>query len=156
MAYAEKTEVAVEKSIAEIVALVKRAGAQRVMQADEPERFAIQFEMKDRLVRFRVTLPSLADVPARSGNGPWRDDKTRARIRDQMHRQRARALLLVVKAKLESIESGVETFEEAFLANVVMANGQTIYERVREPIALEYRTGAVQATSTLFLEGPSR
>lgn len=61
---------------------------------------------------------------------------------EQAHRQKARALLLVIKAKLESVESGVETFEQAFLPNVVMADGATVYERIAAPIADEYRTGA--------------
>jgi hypothetical protein len=54
---------------------------------------------------------------------------------------------------LESVESGVETFEEAFLANVVTPGGGTVYERLQEPLALEYQGGAPR---DLFpaLEGP--
>jgi len=150
MAYAEKTEVPIEKSIAEIVALVKKAGAERVAQYEEPERFTIQFQMHGRMVRFRVQLQPLSVVPNRAGNGPWRTDQQRKKVLDQMHRQRARALLLVIKAKLESIESEVETFEEAFLANVVLSNGQTVFERIGEPLALEYATGQ----RAILLEGP--
>jgi hypothetical protein len=151
MAYAEGTTVPVEKSIAEIVGLVKKAGAERVAQFDDPDFFAVQFQIRERMVRFRVNLPTIADMPTRDGRGCSLSPAQRSAKRDQSHRQRARALLLVIKAKLESIESGVETFEEAFLANVVMANGQTLYERVREPLAMEYQTGQ---PNVMLLAGP--
>lgn len=141
MAYAEGTTVPVEKSIGEIIGIIKRAGATRVAQMEEPEGFTVQFFLADRMIRFRVALPTLEDVPIRRADHRMRTPAERAAKRDQMQRQRARALLLVIKAKVESIESQVETFEEAFLANVVMADGKTLYERVREPIALEYQSG---------------
>jgi len=142
MAYAEKTSVAVSKSIAEIVALVKAAGADRVAQFEEPERFQIQFAIADRHVRFQVGLPRLGEMPVRDGRGAALSAKQRVARMEQAHRQKARALLLVIKAKLESVESGVETFEQAFLPNVVMADGATVYERIAAPIAEEYQTGA--------------
>ena len=40
-------------------------------------------------------------------------------------RQRWRALALCIKAKLEAVECGITSFEEEFLAHVVMPNGQT-------------------------------
>ena len=150
MKYAVNATVAIEKSIAEIVALVKRAGAEHVAQVEEPDSFAIQFFLKDRMVRFRVRLPGIDIVPVRSGNGRTRTAGERLAKRDQIRRQRARALLLVCKAKLESVESEVETFEEAFLANIVMGDGATVFDRVSAPIALEYDRGQPQ----MRLEGP--
>lgn len=152
MAYAEKTEVAVEKSIAEIITLIKRAGAQRIGQFEQPDRFVVQFELADRLVKFAVKLPSIEEMPDVDHRGYRLTNQQRISRRDQRHRQRARALLLVIKAKLESVESEVENFEQAFLANIVMADGATIYERIAEPIALEYRSGA---PVTMLLTGPA-
>lgn len=152
MAYAEGTTVPVEKSIGEIVGLVKKAGAQRVAQYEEPERFTVQFELGNRQVRFRVALPSVDEMPKFDGRRATLTNAQRLAKRDQAHRQRARALLLVIKAKLESVESGVETFEQAFLPNVVMADGSTVYERIAEPIALEYTTGR---PTTMLLAGPT-
>jgi len=54
-------------------------------------------------------------------------------------------MLLVIKAKFESVESGVETFEQAFLANVVTSSRLTVYERIAEDLAVEYQTGAVRS-----------
>jgi hypothetical protein len=46
----------------------------------------------------------------------------------QDQRQRWRALSLVIKAKLESVESGIATIEQEFLANIVTPGGQTMAE----------------------------
>ncbi|MBB4154131.1 hypothetical protein GGQ80_002041 [Sphingomonas jinjuensis] len=151
MAYAENTTVSVEKSIAGIISLVKRAGAQRVAQFDEPEQFTITFELANRMIRFQVALPPLGEMPVRDGRGVTLPPARRAEKRQQAHRQKARALLLVIKAKLESVESEVETFEQAFLPNVVMADGATVYERIAAPIAAEYERGA---PGVLLLSGP--
>lgn len=152
MAYAEKTEVPVEKSISEIITLIKKAGAQRILQFEEPERFVIQFELADRMVKFAVKLPGIEEMPTLDHRGYLLSNAQRIGKRDQRHRQRARALLLVIKAKLESVDSEVETFEQAFLANIMMGDGATVYERIAEPIALEYQTGK---PSHLMLTGPA-
>jgi hypothetical protein len=153
MAYAENTEVSVEKSIGEIIGLIKKAGADRIAQVEEPHGFAIQFFLHDRMLRFRITWPKIEDVPQRAGNGVWRDAGQRARILEQRKKQRARALLLVIKAKLESVESGVETFEEAFLANVVMPDGKTVGDYTLPAIAESYSTGRMPS---LMLPAPEK
>jgi hypothetical protein len=152
MAYAENTEVAVEKSVGEIVGLIKKAGADRVAQAEEPGRIIIQFFLQDRLLRFAVNLPAIDTIPKMSGNYQSYTDAQRQKKLEQRHKQRARALLLVIKAKLESVESGVETFEEAFLANVVMPDGKTIGDLARPQIESAYSGGPPQP---LMLTGGS-
>lgn len=141
MAYAENTEVAVEKSIGEIVTLVKKAGAQRIAQAETPEGLAIQFFLAGRMIRFRVNMPPIADMPTRDGRGAALTAKAREAKLAQRHRQRARGLLLVIKAKLESVASGIETLDEAFLANVVMLDGKTVMEHALPSIESSYRDG---------------
>lgn len=138
MAFAEKSDVPFERSIAEIIALLRKAGADRIAQFEEPERFTITFQMVDRYVQFRVPLIAEYAGPASHGNNRPVD---RQKWIDQRNRQKGRALMLVIKAKLESVESQVETFEEAFLAQVLMPDGDTLYDRVKEPIAIEYREG---------------
>jgi hypothetical protein len=141
MAYAENTSVPVEKSLGEIVTLVKKAGAQRVAQMEDVGELAIQFFLNERMLRFRVKLPTLEDMPIRDGRNSLLSPKQRNDRAAAACRQKARALLLVIKAKLESVESNVESFDEAFLANVVMSDGMTVYERIGEPLALEYQSG---------------
>lgn len=129
MAYAARTEVPLTQSIAQVVAMLKKFGADRIAQAEEPGRVAVQCFLQGRLLRFAVTLP----------DGP------------QAQRQRGRALLLVIKANLESIESGVETFEQAFLANVVMPDGETVADKALPWIEDAYASGK---TPPLMLSAP--
>lgn len=149
MAYAERTDVALDKSIAEIIDMIRKAGAESIGQMQDPDKITIAFALADRRIKFVIPMVTEYGGPKRHPNGkPIREQ---AWI-DQKNRQKGRALMLVIKAKLESVESGVETFEEAFLANVIMSDGRTLYERVREPIAIEYQTGKV---APLQLAGPS-
>ena len=154
MGYAENTTVPVEKSLNEIVKLIKKAGGARIAQMEDLDAIAVQFFLSERMLRFRVPVPTTESMPMRdNGNNRYTDIPlaTRAKKADAIRRQRARALLLVIKAKLESVESGVETFDEAFLPNIVMSDGYTVWERVGEPLALEYKTGK---PIPFMLEGP--
>lgn len=119
MAYAERTTVPYDKTIRDIITLVKKAGAVQVGQMEEDKRLTIVFGLDDRQIRFRVA---------------WEDSPV-------AQRQRARALLLVIKAKLESVASDVETFEQAFLANIVLSDGKTVHDRVSGDLRLEYSQG---------------
>jgi hypothetical protein len=128
MGYAERTEVPFDRSVQQIIGMLRKAGADQIGQFEARDKFAVQFTLAERMIRMTVNL---ADGASR-------------RSADQIRRQRARALHLVIKAKLESIASGIETVEQAFLANVVMADGATVHERISERIALEYSSGARQ------------
>jgi hypothetical protein len=141
MAYAEATKVAFEQSVMEIMKMIRRAGAEQVGQMEDARFFAVQFTLADRMIRFRVPFPALGDMPDKDGYGRALPAGKRAEKLEQAKRQKGRALMLVIKAKLESVESGVETIEQALLANVVMADGLTVYERIAAPLALEYKEG---------------
>jgi len=60
---------------------------------------------------------------------------------EQACRQKWRALSLVVKAKLEAVESGITTFEDEFLAHIVLPNGQTVGEQALPRVREAYATG---------------
>jgi hypothetical protein len=132
MPYAQRTEVAVSKTRAEIETLLERAKAKQYGTAvDYDLRTArVQFRLHDRIVRFTITLP---------------DRQRLGRRYEQAERQRWRALLLVLKAKLESVESAIETFESAFLAQIVMPNDRTVVDIMAPVIAESYKTGKMKA-----------
>lgn len=138
MAYAENTTVPLERSISEIIGMVRKAGAESIGQMQERDSFVIVFALADRRMKFKVPLATEYCGPRTAGNGRRIDPVQRL---EQMNRQKGRALMLVIKAKLESVESGVETFEQAFLGNIMLADGKTVYENIAEPIAIEYQTG---------------
>jgi hypothetical protein len=132
--------------------MLRKAGASQIGQMEEERRFIVMFTMASRQIRFTVPLPTIDDMPLRDGRNSVLPTARRKAMAEQAARQKARSLMLVVKAKLESIDSEVETFEQAFLANVVMSDGATIYERTQSQIALEYDTGRI---APLMLGGPS-
>jgi hypothetical protein len=55
--------------------------------------------------------------------------------------RRWRALCLVIKAKLEAVQSGISEFEDEFLANIVLPTGETVLSSIRPRIAEMYKTG---------------
>lgn len=150
MAYAEDTTVPFDKSISQLVRLIKDSKADSVAQFEGENDFAVQFMLAERLIRFRLPLPVLDDMPLYTAQRHRFTEAQRRNKLEQAKKSKARALLLVVKAKLESVESGIETTEQAFLANVVMADGFTVYERIAQPIALEYQSGKPSASAGLL------
>ncbi len=128
--YAKDTIVAVAKTRGEIEQLLERAKAKQYGTAVDYDLMTarIQFKLHDRIVRFTVTLPDRKKL----GDG---------RRYEQAERQRWRALLLVLKAKLESVESNIETFESAFLGQIVMPGDQTVADLVTPLIGSAYKHG---------------
>lgn len=56
-------------------------------------------------------------------------------------RQRWRALLLTVKAKLEAVECGISTLEQEFLAFIVLPNSMTLGDWIMENALPQIRSG---------------
>jgi hypothetical protein len=134
--FAAQTRVGVDQTRVEIERTLARYGATAFGYITQQGRAIIAFEAAKRHIKITVPLPV------------GEDEKTK-----QQARQRWRALLLVIKAKLESVESGIETLEEAFYANIVMPDGRTIYESTRETVAVAYKTGQVQGLLPDYSKG---
>lgn len=124
MIYAERTSVPIEKTKTEIEHVLTKYGADRFAYFTERGAAMIVFEVHDRRLRFKLPLPP---------------GTTQRELSTQ--RQRWRALLLCIKAKLESVSSKIETFEEAFLAHVVMPDGKTVGEITGPGITQAYKEG---------------
>jgi hypothetical protein len=97
--------------------------------------------MRERYIRFVLPLPEQAEFRKTPSGRRDRNDSDTLKAWEQGCRQRWRALALTIKAKLESVESGIEEFESAFMAQVVMPNGRTIAEQVLPLIESAYRSG---------------
>lgn len=143
MRYAQQTSVSVEKSKAEIEGLLMKYGASKFASGWDLAGATIAFQLSGRYIRF--TLP-LADKNSKEfRRSPHRnDDRSPDKILqlwEQACRQKWRALALVIKAKLEAVESGITTFEDEFMANIVMPSGKTVSEMVRPEIAQAYESG---------------
>lgn len=134
--YAVDTKVPVNQTRNEIETALSKFGARSFAFATQPECATVLFEFDGRRIRFDLPLPS---------------DTSETRTA-KLHRERWRALFLSIKAKLVSVDTGIETFEEAFLAHVVLADGTTVGQSVAPAIADQYKTGKMKP---LLLGGPS-
>jgi hypothetical protein len=122
--YAKGTKVPVQKTRMEIEQTLIRYKAKATAFFNKETEAAVAFEMAERRIMFRIILPGGDSAKAERGR-----------------RERWRALLLSIKAKLVSVESGIETFEDAFMAHVVMPDGSTVADHVRPRIASAYKEG---------------
>lgn len=147
MRYAENTAVSSERSKAEIERLLVRYGATSFVSGWQGDKAAISFEMRNRRIKFVLPLPSKTakEFTHTPGRGNRRSDSDAYRAWEQATRQRWRALALVCKAKLEAVESGITTFEDEFMAHIVMPDGRTVSEHATPLIASAYASGKVQA-----------
>jgi hypothetical protein len=149
--YAEGTDVPIEKSEGELKAVLRRYGADSIGILESNNTVNVLFELKGRRVVIRARLPARderrfthARVNQSSTEYRRSSDDAIYKAWEQACRQTWRALLLCVKAKLESVEAGIETFDQAFLAHVMLPTGETVGEWAQRPenlpAALEGRT----------------
>lgn len=152
MSYARGTEVSPEKSKAEIEGLLRKYGADQFVSGwadghgEDGGRAVIGFRCKGRFVRFILPLPSKSEKRFWKHRGSLYLQVSDSSARDRWEqevRRRWRALALVVKAKLEAVESRITTFESEFMAHIVMPDGRTVGEHVTPAIASAYETGKV-------------
>lgn len=145
MAYAQDTSVPVERSRAEIERLLRHHGATSIASGWEDGRAAIQCRIQGRVLRFTVPLPLRAEY----GHTPAGRTRTTAQITaavEQAERSRWRALMLVIKAKIEAVESGIETFENAFLGNILLPSGETMGEWATVELERVYATNTMPSS----------
>lgn len=136
--YAKDTTVSVDRTFEEIRSTLKRYGAIKLAMFEDESRVAIAFEMRKRQVKFILPLPKRADYKYTTGGRHGSAGTLNPNAYDQALRQRWRALLLCIKAKLESVESGIESFDEAFMSQIVLPSGKTMAEWAVPQIEVAY------------------
>jgi hypothetical protein len=138
--YASSTEVSSDRSRSEIERTLTRYGAKSFAYGWQNGRAVIQFEMSDRRIRFVLPLPTEDEFSVTPAGRARRGQAVNV-AHQQAVRQRWRALALAIKAKLESVASEIETFEDAFMAQIVLPSGMTVGDHVRDQISQAYDTG---------------
>lgn len=143
MAYAHTT-VSVARSQDQLRKLLQRYGASTFEfgegVVDGQQMAAVAFVAHGYRVRIRVPLkPPVAEAvrsaAKRRKAGP---DDAHASLVEQEAKRIWRVLPWNVKARLEAVEEGVETFEEAFLAHLIdERSGRTIYEHLAQDGCVE-------------------
>lgn len=147
--YAKTTDVSVGRSRDEIERILSRYGASRFAYSTDWESVSvISFVHSGRAIRITIALPAKEE---------FRYTETR-RIRTQSAqyeswqqaiRQCWRALVLVVKAKLEAVDAGIATFEQEFMAYTILPDGRTFFEWANPQLAQIYESGYVPPTLAL-------
>lgn len=127
-AYASGTTVSVEKT---------RALGQTAASAN------VLFSLGGLQYRLEVPLPSAAPEKGDEPRGWWgwgtsQREAWIVKESAQLHRERWRSLLLLLKAKLEAVRCGVSTVQKEFLADLILQDGHTVEQalsaRIHEAI----------------------
>jgi len=141
MRYAKDTTVPIERSKVEIEHLLQRYGASCFASGWDESKAIIQFEAHQRRVKFVLPLPTMDSYRKTETGRLRRNDEIVHEAWRQGCRTRWRALALIIKAKLEAVESGVTSFEHEFAMMFVLPNGKTVGETIVPQIDDTYRTG---------------
>lgn len=104
---------------------MRKQGADGFSYAWTATHDKLEFAWQGKHIRFLLPRFADADVKKRHPRARWTPLQLQ-QAHEQADRQRWRALLLVIKAKLEAVESGIAIFEQEFLAFVVLADGRTV------------------------------
>lgn len=152
--YAARTDVTSDRSRAEIERTLTRYGATAFSYGWQEGFATIQFVRNGRRIRFVLPLPDRNDREfTHHSRGP-RTPAAAEAAWEQASRQRWRMLALVVKAKLEAVESGIVNFEDEFLPYTVLPSGRTVAEDIGPAVEQAYTDGRV---TPLQIEGtPAR
>jgi hypothetical protein len=132
--YAQRTEVSVIRSRMEVEEMLHKHRADRVVVAQDRAKglALVAFVLDGRAIRFKMALPPEDPEVTKRQQDAW----------DQLCRQRWRALVLALKSKFVSIDEGIETTEQAFLAHIWDPDSkQTIHELMEAKLADAYRKG---------------
>lgn len=151
MGYAENTDVPASRSREDIHRLLEVRKAQRIAIGQEAGAAIVFFQIDGKAISFRMPLPARDDKRFTHVN-KWRERAAgqAEAMWDQACRSRWRGLLLTLKAKFVSVDNGVESMEEAFLAHLALPGGGTVGQKVLPMVAESYATNEPPR----FLLGP--
>lgn len=133
--YAKQTRVPIEQSKCSLEKMLRKAGASQIGTfSDANHASVVMFRLEERFVKLKIA------------------PRSDARNLEQEERRVWRVLLLLVKAKIETIEAGLSSVEREFLADVMTADGRTVGEVMRPALAASYESGKMEPIVAL-LEG---
>jgi len=141
--YASTTAVSRSRSIEQIERTLSRYGADSFGYGWEGDRAVVAFRAHGRMIRLLIPIPK-RDDPAFTLTPSGRRRRSQKHVYaewERAYRQRFRVLSLVVKPKLEAVESGLATFEEEFLAYTLLPDGRSVGEMALPEVTRAYETG---------------
>lgn len=147
MTYASHTKVDVADTIDEIRRTLRRYGTLEGFGFAEEGNYAgIEFNMNKRRIRIVLPLPDPEELRYTKHNPPRkRTQKQWDDAYEQACREKWRSLFLITKAKLESVAAHVSTFDNEFMAYIVLPDNSTAGEWMGPQIEQAYQTGRMPA-----------
>lgn len=149
MGYASGTGVPVERSRAELERILSKAGATKTAFMRDGACAQIGFVLDSTPVRLVVEVPTLKDIRRnadaeppygwKGGSEVWRLNWCEAQQAKE-EKRKWRVLVLLLKAKLEAIQSGDTTVAREFLADLVVKGG-TVYAQIADQLATALKGG---------------
>jgi hypothetical protein len=141
--YAARTDVSADRTRSELERLLVAHGATGFGFGWDSgdSRQHVVFRLADRMIKLTVPVPDPAD-PAIYLT-PTGRRRSKGQIAEQVQaefRRRWRSLLLVTKARLVAVQDGVQTLEEAFMADVILPDGSTVGEWLHPQLDTAYAT----------------
>lgn len=144
--YASGTEVPTDRSRAEIEKTLRRYGAKQFAYGWDENKAIVGFTANNRQVRFVLPMPDPNDPEfTLTETGRERSSTAAADTYERAVRRVWRVFALVIKAKLEAVDSGLVAFQDEFLAHLVLPGGMTVADTIRDRVDDAYRTGTVPA-----------
>ncbi|MSS84994.1 hypothetical protein FYJ24_09500 [Actinomycetaceae bacterium WB03_NA08] len=127
--YAQNTQVSTDRSLSEIKNTLMRYGADQFAVMESRDKASVAFTWEERQVRFDLPLPSRNSREfTLTPTGKTRTASSAQDAWEKACRQKWRALALVVKAKLEAVESGISTFDREFFPNIILPGGASVFD----------------------------
>lgn len=126
--YAQGTSVTAERSRIEIERMLRRYGCEQFQAGwDSASRtHHVLFRYGGWLVQLVLPMPDPESTEFTvSPAGRTRAAAAAEAAYESEIKRRWRALLLVIKAKLEAVETGISTLQAEFLSQLVLPNGTT-------------------------------
>ena len=140
MSYAENTNVSVGESVAGIEEVITKYEGDGIVVIPSPLTGTVLFVMRGKQIRMTVDLPK----------EDYNSGAKAKRKHQQVIMQKWRAFFLTIKAKLVAVEEGIESFEQAFMPHIVMADDQTVGQALLPKIEK-----ALSAGTSLLIGGSS-
>jgi hypothetical protein len=123
--YAQNTNVSIESSQQEVQKILRKYGADRFGTMEDRKAAYLMFEYQGLMIQITVPMPDKKEFKT-TEKGRVRKANQAQEAYHQAVRQRWRALVLAVKAKLEAVETGISTLEKEFMAFIMLPNGKSI------------------------------
>lgn len=112
--YAARTAVPVEKTRGEIEKLIRANESTGFIYGSAVGKAMIGFEYRGRRIKFVVEMPIVNKGKTNKSNVAKEE------------KRRWRSLLLLIKAKFESVNTGIVEFDREFLAHIVIEGDRTV------------------------------